>query len=121
MNCPKCGSGTEVIVYANIEVDRCLSCKGIWFDAKEHETLQDIEGSEVIDSGDASIGKTLDQKHDIVCPRCDVFMSTIIDTDRGHLSYEKCPSCQGMFLDAGEFTEYKEDSLMDFITSFKSE
>ena len=35
MNCPKCDSKMEIVSINVIKVDRCISCKGIWFD--EHE------------------------------------------------------------------------------------
>ena len=43
MNCPKCESEKhpmEVIKQGGVEVDRCYSCKGIWFDEFELETLK---------------------------------------------------------------------------------
>jgi Zn-finger nucleic acid-binding protein len=33
MNCPKCNSSMEVVAFQGIEVDRCTSCKGIWFES----------------------------------------------------------------------------------------
>ncbi len=118
MKCPKCGSETEIVKFDEIQVDRCTECKGIWFDSRERDALLGKDGSESIDTGDVSIGRTLNEKHDIVCPRCMVFMSTVVDTEHGHLTYEKCPSCEGIYLDAGEFKESKEMSLMDFLKSF---
>lgn len=55
MECPKCNFPVEKITFSNIEVDRCSSCKGIWFDLPEYGNLKSIKGSEVIDSGDPFI------------------------------------------------------------------
>ena len=52
MQCPKCAHDMEKMTYKDIEVDRCTLCKGLWFDALEHEALRDTPGSEAIDSGD---------------------------------------------------------------------
>lgn len=121
MKCPKCSSETETVDYDNIQVDRCTACKGIWFDSQEHDALVEKEGSESIDTGDVSIGRTLNKKHDIICPRCMVFMETIVDSERGGLTYEKCPSCGGIYLDAGEFKESKQKTMMELLKSFQAE
>ena len=35
MRCPKCYTAMEQVKYAGTEVDRCVNCNGIWFDAGE--------------------------------------------------------------------------------------
>ncbi len=39
MKCPKCGSDLAIEDHSGLEVDRCHECKGVWFDAREAETL----------------------------------------------------------------------------------
>ncbi len=39
MHCPKCGQQLAVEHYETVEVDVCPSCKGIWLDANELETI----------------------------------------------------------------------------------
>jgi Zn-finger nucleic acid-binding protein len=39
MNCPKCASAFAKNSFSEIEVDRCLGCKGLWFDMLEKEDL----------------------------------------------------------------------------------
>ena len=39
MKCPKCGMDLHHIDFAGIELDRCVSCNGTWFDAGEMEQL----------------------------------------------------------------------------------
>ena len=39
MKCPKCGADMEEISLANILVDKCGECEGIFFDHGELETL----------------------------------------------------------------------------------
>ncbi len=108
--CPKCRGRLEQVIWAGIEVDRCLSCKGIWFDSLEAEQLKDIQGSESLDIGDQEIGSQLDQlRDDIRCPRCQAKMTRIVDIDQHCIWYEICPKCQGVWLDAGEFTKFKDN------------
>jgi Zn-finger nucleic acid-binding protein len=101
----------EQVVWAGIEVDRCLNCKGIWFDSEEAEQLKTIKGSESLDIGDQAIGDQINQlTNDIRCPRCkNVKMTRLVDIDEHCIWYEICPKCQGVWLDAGEFKNFKDN------------
>jgi Zn-finger nucleic acid-binding protein len=109
-SCPKCGGRLESVVCAGVEVDRCLFCKGIWFDSFEAEQLKAIKGSETLDIGDQETGSQLDQIiDDVECPRCQVTMTRLVDIDQYFISYETCPKCHGVWLDAGEFKKFKDN------------
>ncbi len=114
MNCPKCDSPTEPVQYGNITVDRCTNCKGIWFDMLEAEHLKEIEGSESIDIGDPKVGESYNEADKVNCPKCTGVMIRMVDLKQPHIWYESCPMCYGMFFDAGEFTDFKEETIMDF-------
>ena len=109
--CPKCRGCLEQVAWAGIEVDRCLNCKGIWFDSEEAEQLKTIKGSESLDIGDQAIGDQINQlTNDIRCPRCkNVKMTRLVDIDEHCIWYEICPKCQGVWLDAGEFKNFKDN------------
>lgn len=113
MQCPKCQADMESVTYENIEVDRCTGCKGIWFDMLEQDDLKTLEGSEWIDSGDPAVGKKMNDIGDIDCPACSEKMIKMVDRRQTHIWYEACPSCYGVFFDAGEFTDYKFETVMD--------
>ena len=114
MNCPKCDHPTEKVLYGSIEVDRCTECKGIWFDMLEAEHLKAIEGSESIDVGDPKVGKEYDKVDRIKCPKCTEPMLRMVDAQQPHIWYESCPVCYGLFFDAGEFRDFKEEGAIDF-------
>ena len=115
MDCPKCESSMEKIQYQSIEVDRCTSCKGIWFDLMEHENLRALEGSEEIDIGDPKVGKEHNKIEKINCPVCHTSMVRMVDVDQPHIWFEKCSGCSGTFFDAGEFRDLKQENLLDFV------
>lgn len=115
LNCPKCQGTLEQVVYATIEVDRCTDCKGIWFDSLEAQKLKEIKGSESLDVGDPKTGKKFNQKRDIKCPKCQTTMTKMVDLHQSHIFYEKCPICYGIWFDAGEFKDYKEENLFEMI------
>lgn len=114
MKCPKCDGEMEVVEYAKIKVDRCLECRGIWFDMLEHEHLKFIDGSESIDIGDVATGKRYREMSHIDCPICSVRMIAMVDRQQPHIWYEACTVCYGVFFDAGEFSDYKEKTIFDF-------
>lgn len=114
MECPKCNADMEKVTHEAIEVDRCTGCKGIWFDMLEEEHLKAIKGSESIDIGDAAEGAKLDEKRKVDCPACQTAMIPMVDRTQPHIRYEACTVCHGVFFDAGEFRDYKEETIVDF-------
>ena len=115
MECPKCHANMEEITYGrDLTVDRCVSCKGIWFDVGEAEILKGKWMSEFLDSGDPKVGKEFDKIGDIDCPRCGKKMDKIADPKQYHIWYEACEE-HGMYFDAGEFTDYKYETFLDKI------
>jgi uncharacterized protein len=43
MHCPKCGQQLTTEHYASVEIDVCPSCKGLWLDATELNTIVESE------------------------------------------------------------------------------
>jgi len=121
MQCPKCDSEMEKVNFAAFEVDRCTSCKGLWFDMLEHEDLKKISGSEVIDSGDPEEGKKYNAKGKVTCPKCHIPMVKMVDVKQRHIWYEACHQCFGVFFDAGEFRDYKDETLLDYFKDLFAE
>ncbi len=118
MKCPKCQTDMEKIEYEEVTVDRCLGCKGLWFDMLEHEKLKGIPGSEIIDSGDPETGRKYNEIDEVNCPVCRARMIRMVDKDQPHIWYESCGVCYGVFFDAGEFTDYKEKTILDYFKGF---
>ncbi|MBI4662376.1 MAG: zf-TFIIB domain-containing protein [Verrucomicrobia bacterium] len=116
MNCPKCQSTMEKAVYQGIEVERCTGCKGIWFDELERDDLLRLEGSEILDTGSAKIGKEFNKVDRLVCPACagTGHMLRMVHPKQSHIWFECCKVCGGIFLDAGEFRDLKDETIFDF-------
>ena len=47
------------------------------------------------------------------CPECGTQMDKVADERQTHIWFEQCPNCEGMFFDAGEFSDLKYDTFMD--------
>ncbi len=40
MKCPKCGMELEEINFADVRIDKCFSCHGLWLDKGELEAIR---------------------------------------------------------------------------------
>ena len=121
MQCPKCLASMEEhtlsTLEGNVTIDKCTSCRGLWFDIGEAEALKGKWMSDHIDDGDPSVGKQQNKIRDIKCPRCNKPMNKLTDPVQTHIEYEGCEE-HGMYMDAGEFTDYKHETLMDVFRDF---
>lgn len=116
INCPKCKASMERVTFGGTTVDRCVNCKGIWFDAREREQLKDVTGSEAIDTGPAKgSAAPATTAGKIFCPVCHTQMIQMTDHAQPHIKFESCTVCYGVFFDAGEFRDYKEVTLAESV------
>jgi Zn-finger nucleic acid-binding protein len=117
IECPKCGQGMDEISYGgDVLIDRCTNCQGLWFDQGEADLLKGKWMGDALDTGRASEGKKWDVLEQVGCPRCGQHMEKAADPDQPHIWYEVCKD-HGMFMDAGEFTDYKQETLSDWFRS----
>jgi len=118
MRCPKCYYTMQQVDYEGIEVDRCSSCGGIWFDAGEAEVLRHSKAAAVIDTGSAAEGKAFNMIDQYRCPRCGGAMERRVDSRQKHIWYEACADCAGSFFDAGEFRDLAQLTISDLFRSW---
>jgi Zn-finger nucleic acid-binding protein len=115
MICPKCSAAMESVVFEKIEVERCTACHGLFFEARKADKLKVLPGSEAIDIGTAEEGQKHNSHDRIRCPRDTTPMVRIVDRKQSHIHLETCPVCQGTFFDAGEFSDWKHETVLDVI------
>ena len=118
MRCPKCRTDMEQIMIDDTEIDRCLTCHGLWFDDGELSKLRTREAAAVLDIGDVKTGKKQNEIEHYRCPRCAGPMNRLVDPEQTHLWFEQCESCGGSFFDAGELTDLATVSVSDFFKRF---
>lgn len=118
MHCPKCQSDMSKLTVETtgptIEVDRCNECHGIWFDNGELDIVANHPEAAVIDTGSTPISKDRNTDVAVRCPRCtDVVMYRDVADGHEHISVERCPGCNGRFLDAGELKHLASNSVLE--------
>ena len=91
MQCPECSKPLHPASYAGIQLDRCRSCGGIWFDAGEIEAYRRAR-NEV----DTPRNVTPLDEPARSCPRCES-----LSLEAGEASSTRiyrCSQCRGKFL-----------------------
>ncbi len=114
MLCPKCNAPMDEVTFADITVERCIACKGLWFDAGKINQLAAIKGSDVIDTGSDETGKKFNQISKVNCPVCTTPLIRMVDLEQSHIWYEACKVCKGVFFDAGEFRDLTHHTIIDW-------
>ncbi|MEM8857764.1 MAG: zf-TFIIB domain-containing protein [Chloroflexota bacterium] len=119
LSCPKCGQIMNQIAFQGIVVDRCSACHGIWFDFHEEAQLKEMRGSYAIEGKrpNAAVREKHNAMPHVSCPRCEGFieMTRLVVPDQPHIWYESCPSCRGVYFDAGEFADFRLKTPIDSI------
>jgi Zn-finger nucleic acid-binding protein len=92
----------------SVNIDQCSKCGGFWFDnqelfiispniAEEYDTLVNAQRTP------DSLPKNR------ICPNCQLPLILLKDPELSKiLQIDICPKCLGMWLDKGEFLQYKE-------------
>ncbi len=105
MNCPICAIEMIAVERSGIELDSCISCRGLWFDGGELELLAEMSGADLtaLDLG-ASTGAAGRRR----CPRCRKRLDEIA---HGSIRIDRCPGGDGFWFDRGELGSVIERGL----------
>jgi Zn-finger nucleic acid-binding protein len=107
----------EAVTLQDITVQRCTGCKGLWFQAADHESLK--QSAQALDTGDASVGAQHDAATRVMCPACQNSpLFRMVDAAQPHIHFESCGVCHGRYYDAGEFRDFAEHDLGEFLRNF---
>jgi len=92
-----------------IIVDQCEKCGGIWFDESElfRAKQEEAEKMEVLNTGILRTPSTIEHPN-LICPRDETAMYRFTDKYfPKDIVLVRCPSCHGIWLNRGIFTEYQ--------------
>jgi Zn-finger nucleic acid-binding protein len=115
LNCPQCATPmNEVKAPARtgylIVLDQCPRCGGIWCDRWEMYPIT-AAAAEHIDTADQSAlwSAVPPASEQLECPRCRAHMPRFRDpTLPADARIERCPNCDGMWLNRGELRRLKD-------------
>ena len=125
MKCPKCDAQMTGVAAADGKgVDRCNNCQGLFVSRDVLHLLErnwflwPESDSHAVDSGDPAVGKRFDKIGEIDCSACGTRMAPISVPDQPHIWLEQCPTCEGLFFDAGELTDLRYHTMSDWVRDF---
>jgi Zn-finger nucleic acid-binding protein len=105
MICPTCRELMIVVEQDKIELDHCLKCRGVWFDAGELELMLERMG---LESGDLSLAKIMDlpdaetKEKKRRCPICGHKMKKVHIGKEPEVLIDVCLWGDGLWFDGGE-------------------
>jgi len=124
MKCVKCDGELHRVQVADLELDQCDRCAGIWFDSRE---LDRVLAQKSIDALRrlSSPRIDLDERRGR-CPRCRTAGDLVrVASTAGPIHIDTCPVCGGQWLDGGELEVLRREGftgslkrLFDWILDF---
>jgi len=111
MNCPRCHSALAAKTYeADVEVNECPDCHGLWLDAGELDRIQEAVASDSapsLERPENTVQRSFEMARqraqaEIDCPRCGVAMGRREAHYASGVLVDVCPQCAGYWLDRSE-------------------
>ena len=112
MKCPACKNPLRQKNTGGMTVDACYGgCGGIWFDAAELERVSaSLQAATTLHSIWQAPSGSTQVAEARLCPRCpEQALERKWFSDRQQVEIDRCPGCNGIWLDAGEFTSVYEE------------
>ena len=113
MDCPVCKNAMITLELADVEIDYCTGCGGIWLDAGELELLmgEPKKAKKLLDSF-KSDSKSSERVRK--CPICDKKMrKVIVGSSEPALLIDKCQKGDGLWFDKGELQDIVDRAELD--------
>lgn len=113
MDCPVCKNAMITLELADVEIDYCTECGGIWLDAGELEMLlgEQQKARQLLDSFKIDSSSVEKPRK---CPICDKKMRKIIvGTSEPALLIDKCRRGDGLWFDKGELEDIVNRAQLD--------
>ncbi len=105
--CPTCAAELRPSRLHGQEVDRCPSCRGVYFDAGELEAVIElVRLFDQVELSEPEIASARDREPDreLHCPSDGARMEK---AEVGGEVIDRCPTCAGLWLDDGEVAALK--------------
>ena len=114
MTCPACGRELTSMTAGPIAVEACVNgCAGIWLDHYELEKVDEqseAAGTALLEiPGDRALSVDLGRQRS--CPKCgpEMVMMRHFESVARKVAIDECPSCGGIWLDAGELNVIRSE------------
>ncbi|MFA5238482.1 MAG: zf-TFIIB domain-containing protein [Phycisphaerae bacterium] len=113
MECPVCKNAMIVLELAEVEIDYCTDCGGIWLDAGELELLlgDSQRAAQLLDCLKIHSDYTEKRRR---CPIClKKMQKAVVGTSTPPLLIDKCGRGDGLWFDRGELQKILDRAELD--------
>jgi uncharacterized protein len=97
VRCPRCEGKLWHLTRKGLVVEMCSRCEGMWFDAGELTVILSVY---------KDIGSVKGKPSGLKCLRCETVLDELPYPGTS-VVIDRCPSCQGVWLDRGELEDLK--------------
>lgn len=111
--CPRCGGPMEELAIEGVSLQRCRSCRGLWFDAGELEKVLALSPRPAIDEKQRSRPPAKEGGPKLQCPRCGGQLIKMHHLRNPQVTLDGCVVCYGTWLDAGDLAELQSPRWLD--------
>ncbi|MCS5632524.1 MAG: zf-TFIIB domain-containing protein [Pirellulaceae bacterium] len=114
MKCPKCAALLSPLPAADVTLDKCHSCDGIWLDYSELKKLRESGAQGIEQDLEEQFGNPAAPMQNLDgylrCPSCeDSGLRSIYVSYIKPVRVDRCPSCYGMWLEKNELDTLLQD------------
>ena len=113
MKCPVCRELMIVVEHADIELDYCVHCKGVWFDATELDLL--LRSLGLAEGHDLASLMRMPKRPPAEaprrCPRCRKKMHKMMIGREPEVMIDSCVRGHGLWFDGGEVEQVIQQLL----------
>ncbi len=109
MKCPRCDAKlkpSDPGQYGFVTIDICPSCEGTWFDKGELDRLDESVWVNVEE--ETNFREAENNHKDLECPKCNANLQALSPNDASEIVVDRCPSCEGFWLDNGELQNMRD-------------
>jgi uncharacterized protein len=105
MRCPVDKKDMIVVEHQKIELDYCLNCTGVWFDATELELLVETlkqQGAPITQTDALKTSQAVVKEDARKCPHCGRKMEKVWMGNNPKVLIDRCQQGHGLWFDGGE-------------------
>jgi Zn-finger nucleic acid-binding protein len=108
VDCPTCKGVVIIVEHERIELDYCIECHGVWFDAGELDLLLDrlaLDGAAFTMEEIISLPEKQVAEKKRACPVCRKKMKKVIIGSDPEVLIDICQRGHGIWFDGGELSQ----------------
>lgn len=121
LRCPVDASPMDKVPVSGFTVDRCSTCRALWFDAVElQRVLAGKSAALSIDAPGDHADPATRTDAALTCPRCQSPLVAMVDQNQPHVHMRGCTVCGGLLLARGALLDLSEFTLKERLAAFFS-